>query len=296
MALFHAALDDHVCLEARGPDAAAFLHGQLTQAVADLDEFHAPLAGWADARGRVRALLRVCRVADRWLLLTPRDGAAELEAKLRRFVLRAKVTLARAEDVAVGALLGVADAWLAQRNAAPDTPPNQMLRRDGVALIRVGPQYWQLLGPKTALRELVQTLEQEDAAAAALAEIELGIPAVTAELAERFVAQMLNLDELGAVSFTKGCYPGQEVIARVENLGGVKRRARRYAAAGAPPAIGGTVVGDNDQPVGEVIRGAATRSGCELLAIVDHAAADSTLTCAGVPLRELPLPFAVPRD
>jgi folate-binding Fe-S cluster repair protein YgfZ len=106
---------------------------------------------------------------------------------------------------------------------------------------------------------------------------------------------MLNLDELAAVSFDKGCYPGQEIIARVHNLGGVKRRARRYAAPAAPPAIGTPVLAAGAQ-VGEVVRSAAAPSGCELLAVVEHAAAGSPLTCADAPLDELPLPFEVPRD
>jgi len=105
---------------------------------------------------------------------------------------------------------------------------------------------------------------------------------------------MLNLDALSAVSFDKGCYPGQEIIARVHNLGGVKRRARRYAAPAEPPALGTAVLAAGSQ-VGEVVRSAAARSGCELLAVVDHAAG-SPLTCAGAALTELPLPFAVPRD
>jgi folate-binding Fe-S cluster repair protein YgfZ len=107
---------------------------------------------------------------------------------------------------------------------------------------------------------------------------------------------MLNLDALDAVSFDKGCYPGQEIIARVHNLGGVKRRARRYAAPGAPPALGTAVLAAGGQPVGEVIRSAAADNACELLAVVDHAAAGTELTCGGAQLRELPLPFAVPRD
>ena len=75
MALQHAALLDTVCLEARGADAAAFLHAQLSRVVADLDPDVAPLAAWADPRGRVRALVRVVRLPERWLLVTPRDGA-----------------------------------------------------------------------------------------------------------------------------------------------------------------------------------------------------------------------------
>ena len=294
MALQHAALLDTVCLEARGADAAEFLHAQLSRAVADLDPGSAPLAAWADPRGRVRALLRLCRLPDRWLLTTPRDGADDLLKKLRMFVLRSKVTLARA-DVAVTALLGDDDGWLATHGAHGDTPPNRLVCRDVVTFVRVGPSYWLALGAPAALASLTAGLSKVSASVAALAEIELGIPAITPALAERFVAQMLNLDELDAVSFDKGCYPGQEIIARVHNLGGVKRRARRYGAPAEPPAIGAHVLAAGSQ-VGEVVRSAPARSGCELLAVVDHAAADLPLTCAGTPLAELPLPFGVPRD
>jgi folate-binding Fe-S cluster repair protein YgfZ len=112
------------------------------------------------------------------------------------------------------------------------------------------------------------------------------------------LSQALNLDELGAVSFTKGCYPGQEIIARLHNLGGVKRRLRRYSAASAPAPAGTAVVAAADNSVvGEVVRSATAESGSELLAVVDNAAADTPLaTSGGVPLRALALPFFVPRD
>ena len=296
MALQHAALRDTVCLEARGADAAAFLHAQLSRSVADLDEKRAPLAAWADPRGRVRALLRVCRQHDRWLLMTPRDGADDLLKKLRMFVLRSKLTLTCADDVHVAALLGDADEWLAARGVrADDALPNLLVGADELAFIRVGPSYWQALGAATPLASLTAGLSTASATEAALAEVRLGIPAITPVLADRFVAQMLNLDELDAVSFDKGCYPGQEIIARVHNLGGVKRRARRYGSPADPPEIGAAVLAAGAQ-VGEVVRSAPARMGCELLAVVDHAAADKPLTCAGAPLAELPLPFAVPRD
>jgi folate-binding protein YgfZ len=296
MALQHAPLLDSVCLEVRGADAAAFLHAQLTRAVADIDLGAAPLAAWADPRGRVRALLRVCRLPERWLLVTPRDGADELLKKLRMFVLRSKVSLARTDDVAVTALLGDGEKWLADRGvSSSDAVPNRLVLRDGVTFICVGPSYWNALGAPAALASLTAGLAKANAADAALAEIRLGIPAITPPLAEHYVAQMLNLDELDAVSFDKGCYPGQEIIARVHNLGGVKRRTRRYASPADPPAVGAAVLAAGAQ-VGEVVRSAAARLGCELLAVVEHAAADAPLTCAGAPLAELPLPFAVPRD
>jgi hypothetical protein len=296
MALQHAALRDTVCLEARGADAAAFLQAQLTRAVADIEPALAPLAAWADPRGRVRAIVRVCRLPDRWLLVTPGDGADDLLKKLRMFVLRSKVTLQRADDVAVAALLGDADEWLTARGVqAAAAFPSRLVRRDDLVFIRVGSSYWQALGAPAALVSLTAGLSAATAADASLAEIGLGIPAITPAVAGRYVAQMLNLDELGAVSFDKGCYPGQEVIARVHNLGGVKRRARRYAAPAEPPAIGTAVLATGAQ-VGEVVRSAAAPLGCEMLAVVDHTAAGSPLTCAGSPLTEQPLPFTVPRD
>jgi folate-binding protein YgfZ len=296
MALQHAALRDTVCLEARGADAAAFLHAQLSRSVADLDEQLAPLAAWADARGRVRALLRVCRRRDRWLLVAPSDGADDLLEKLRLFVLRSKVTLTRADDVHVTALLGEAAEWLAARGMRVDDPlPNRVMTSGDLAFIRVGPSYWQALGAADTLGSLTAGLTAASPSEAALAEVRLGIPAITSALAERFVAQMLNLDELGAVSFDKGCYPGQEVIARVHNLGGVKRRARHYGSPAAAPAVGAAVLAAGAQ-VGEVVRSAPAPSGCELLAVVENAAAGRELTCDGAPLAELPLPFAVPHD
>jgi folate-binding protein YgfZ len=292
----HAFLPETVCLEARGADAATFLHAQLSRAVADLGLGLAPLAAWADPRGRVRALLRVLRLPDRWLLLTPRDGADELLKKLAMFVLRSKVTLARADDVRVTALLGDGDEWLASRGVGfADAAPNRLVRNGDIAFVRVGPSYWQALGAPSALATLTAGLTGASAAEAALAEVRLGIPAITRTLAERFVAQMLNLDALDAVSFDKGCYPGQEIIARVHNLGGVKRRARRYGAPADPPAVGAAVLAAGAQ-VGEVVRSAPALLGCELLAVVDHAAAGEPLTCAGAPLALLELPFAVPRD
>src|SRR5688500_10937195 len=145
MALQHAALLDTACFEARGADAAAFLHAQLSRAVADLDVSSAPLAAWADPRGRVRALLRVCQLPDRWLLIAPRDGADDFLKKVRMFVLRSKVTLVRADDVALTALLGQGDEWLEARGVAGDTPPNRLVRSDDVTFVRIGPSYWQAL-------------------------------------------------------------------------------------------------------------------------------------------------------
>jgi folate-binding protein YgfZ len=266
----------------------------LSVSVAQLEAHHAPLAGWHDARGRVRAVVRVCRLADRWRLVTANDGLEALVKKLRMFVLRSAVTVDVARDVTVAAVLGADAAWLERRGLAPSTPPSHAVVQDGLHWIRVADDYWQVLGTPEGLAPLAAELAAAAPHAIALAEIGLGIPAVGASTAERFVAQMLNLDVLGAVSFDKGCYPGQEIIARVRHLGDVKRRARRYTAASAPPPAGSSVTRDDGTVVGEVVRSTAADGGAELLAVVDHAAAGGELRCGAAKLRELPLPFPVP--
>jgi folate-binding protein YgfZ len=290
----YCALTDSVCIEARGADAGAFLHGQLSRSIAALGASQAPLAAWLDAKGRVRALVRVHRFPDRWVLVTRGDGADALLRKLRMFVLRAAVTLDLATDLAVGALVD-ADASTLERLALPrDAIANQTVSHDGARWTLVGQDYWQVLGPATELARLTGSLPPGERAAASLAAIRAGIPEIAPALSERYVAQMLNLDALGALSLDKGCYPGQEIVARVHNLGGVKRRARRYASA-APPLAPGTPVSAGDAAVGEVLSSAPTASGCELLALVDNAAAGSALASGGAPLEERPLPFSVPR-
>jgi folate-binding protein YgfZ len=290
-------LTDHVSLEVRGADAAAFLMAQLSQTIVASSPTLASLAGWHDARGRVRALFRVWQVGGRWLLVTPRDGAAQLLQRLQMFVLRARVELAIAEDVELAAIVDADADWLAGRGLPSAAPPGAVTAHAGAQWLCVGPRYWHVLGPAGTVTTLEATLERVRPAAAARAEIALGLPAITPPLVDRFVAQMLNLDVLGAIAFDKGCYPGQEVIARVHNLGTVKRRARRYAAAiDDPLAVGTPVVTQDGAGVGEVVRSAPADSGQELLAVVDHAASHAQLAIDGATLRELPLPFVVPRD
>lgn len=288
-------LSSYACVEVRGADAAAFLHGQLSRALDSLDGSHAPLAAWHDARGRVRALFRVVRRPEAWWLLTQRDIAAPTSSRLRMYVLRAAVKIAIGDDQHFAALVGAGDAWLEERGLRSDAPEGSTTMLGGLLWIRVGPRLWHIVGPREAVENFVPSLPRAPEDVAVLAEIGLGIPAIPAALAERFVPQMLNLDVLDAISFDKGCYPGQEVIARVHHRGSVKRRMRRYAcAAAAAPAPGSEVTTADRIAVGEVVRAAQADGGVELLAVVDHTAADLDVT--GAKLRELPLPYAVPND
>jgi hypothetical protein len=128
-----------------------------------------------------------------------------------------------------------------------------------------------------------------------LAGIRAGLPQVYPETHEAFVAQMLNLDVLGGVSFEKGCYTGQEIIARTHFRGAIKRRMFRFGCAAAPPAPGTRIL-VGDQHAGDVVDAAATNEGCELLAVItltQQGAALELETNRGVTLTPLPLPYSV---
>ena len=283
------------CIEVRGADAASFLQGQLSRALDALDGALAPLAGWHDPRGRVRALVRVVKRADRWWLVTQSDVVAATAKRLAMFVLRAAVKIEPAGGVRVAALVAE-DAWLDAHGLPSSTRANGVVARGELACVRLGARLWHVVGPRAAVDGFAPGLPRASEDVALLEEIRLGLPAVGAPLVELFVAQMLNLDLLDAVSFDKGCYPGQEVIARVRHLGGVKRRLRRYASdVAAPPAPRSALVANADgTSVGEVVRAARAEAGVELLAVVEHMAAAGALAIGGAPLRELPLPYAVP--
>lgn len=252
------------------------------------------MAAWADPRGRVRALFRVVPEAERWLLVTSADLVPALLAKLRLFVLRADVKIEHAPELAVFALVGGADPERLPVHLPAE--PHALANACNVHWIRAADTLCYAVGEEAAVRAACKGLDEAPATLAELAAIRCGLPAVDAALAEKFIPQMLNLDALGAVSFDKGCYPGQEVVARTHHRGAVKRRLRRFAAAGAAlPARGTRVLGADGDAAGEVLRAAPADEGIELLAVARLDAAPETLALDGfgVALRELPLPYPI---
>lgn len=135
--------------------------------------------------------------------------------------------------------------------------------------------------------------QQIDATNPLLSQIRAGIPHVFAETHEAFVAQMLNLDTLGGISFEKGCYTGQEIIARAHFRGAVKRRMLRFEAKCPPPSAGTRLLAGTEH-AGDVVYAAATEQGCELLAVVALAHANSSLSMAdpAASLTQLTLPYS----
>ena len=268
------ALSELGVVAARGPDAASFLNSQLTVDVTTVDARRWQLGAYCSPKGRVVALFEMWRADDGFCLLLPAEQVEPLRSRLARYVLRSKVRL---DDVtshwAVFAMTGPGieealrsaglqcpkEAWTGH----PQDDGGRLVRlpaspRTGARLMLIAP------GPTIeAWRKNLASLAPVDAGVWWWSKIDAGLPDVFAVTQERFVPQMLNLDVLGAVHFRKGCYPGQEIVARSQYLGKLRRRMMRaHADRGSP----GEDIFDENQgadlgPVGTVVMAAGSPEG-----------------------------------
>jgi tRNA-modifying protein YgfZ len=200
-------------LSVTGEEARAFLHAQLTNDIANLPADRAGLAGWCSAKGRLLASFLVVPAPSGFLLQVARDLAPAVAKRLAMFVLRAKVKIADESD-----------AW--QQHGVWDAPWTgpEVAWKDDVATIRVGEGRFLQIGKQLA--EPINAPEEQWA----IQEIRAGRPLITAATQDQFVPQMVNLEQIGGVDFRKGCYPGQEIVARAQYRGQVKRRMVKLAA------------------------------------------------------------------
>ncbi len=212
-----ARLNRYGLLSVSGEDAREFLHAQLTIDVRGLRE-RAALAGWCSAKGRLLATFLVIPAPQGFLLQLARDLAPAIAKRLSMFVLRSKVKVA--DESERWAQFGV---WGVDWKEA-------LAWDGGRATVPVGERRFVRLEPADA-PSLAPSAGEE---AWTLQEIRAGRPLITAATQDQFVPQMVNLEKLGAVDFQKGCYPGQEVVARAQYRGQVKRRMVRLSAPEHP--------------------------------------------------------------
>jgi folate-binding protein YgfZ len=271
-----------------GPDALSFLQGQVTNDVRLLADGRTLLAACNTPQGRVLALPRLRQHEDSVLALLPAEMLEPLAQRLRRFVLRAKVRIE------------AADGLLAVTSVAPpgEAGATAVLPSGDVTFTWTPGRLVAVLarGEADALTELDRGT---DAVAVEndwwLADIADGLPQVFAASAEAFVPQMLNLDLLDAISFTKGCYTGQEIVARTQHLGRIKRRLFRYGTVPGPLPARLSGLLHAGRKVGEVVLSASREDSLELLAVTGIESKDLPLVLEdGRPLEPLPLPYAVP--
>ena len=274
-----------------GPDAVPFLQGQLTSDVGLLKDGRTQLAAFNTPQGRVIALLRLRETADGISALLPGDLAEAVVQRLKRYVLRARVKIEVDADWLVGG----------QHGATPDRPrPFDGNPSDEAGLLRFASTGGRnLLAAPVNLWQtdpaLAQpTLTEGPTGAWMAADIEAGLPQVFAATSELHVAQMLNLDLLDGISFQKGCYTGQEIIARTQHRGRIKRRMLRYGLEeGPPPPLNAALIGETGK-VGAVVASAATAAGAEILAVTALEVSRGSLTLEdGRAAIKLPMPYGV---
>jgi tRNA-modifying protein YgfZ len=298
----HLSLQHLGVIRAEGADAASFLQGQLSHDVQLLPVGQARLAAFLSAKGRMQAsFIVIKRSAEEFWLITSRDVLPATLKRLSMFVLRAKCKLSDATEAVQ--LLGLAgDAVPAE---ACKLAPWQVLALDDASIVRLyaaeGESRALLAAPAaSALPAQITSSPTITAAAWQLSIVQAGVPLITAPVVDAFVPQMLNFESVDGVSFKKGCYPGQEVVARSQFRGTLKRRMYRLASA-AQPEPGQEVFAANDdsQPVGTVVQSAASASGFEALVSMQIAAASAPLhlgSSTGAALQLLSLPYALKED
>lgn len=267
-----------------GPQAREYLQGQVTADLERLNPDQVQLACCNSSQGRVQAVFWMIERTDGIALVLPASILDSTVTRLRKYVLRAKAKIEPAPHLQVGVI---------PRAHLPD----HVLLRDAKSHREIeGISYVTLPGQEDVL--VVGAFEASGDAAREhqwkLARLRAGLPQVYPETHEAFVAQMLNIDLLGGISFEKGCYTGQEIIARAHFRGAVKRRMFLFRTDGAAPAPGTRVLA-GDQHAGDVVDSVATDHGCELLAVISLPQLKNELRLEGqtAPLARLDLPYAV---
>ncbi|TKA90085.1 folate-binding protein YgfZ [Guyparkeria sp. SB14A] len=305
-------LPDRRVIEVTGSEARAFLHAILTQDINAVSDEAASFSALCTAKGRALGLLRIAAHDDRFHLITRAELAPGLLKRLQMYVLRRDVQLSLADDQAAMGIIWPGETRssdcpfddaeacaaierLAQADPTPGRWPTVVDAR-GCLYLREdkGTSHGMRVavhGPTEALKAMLGTAPDSSAIVASdhweRAEIEDRIPEVTGETAEHFVPQWINLDELDAFSLKKGCYPGQEVIARMHYLGKPNRRLFAGHVLGlAAPAAGTPVKNDRDETAGEVVRSAPLpdESGSLVLTVIKLKHLHDSLSIDGLAL------------
>lgn len=299
------ALPELGVVSVKGVDAVSFLQSQLTNDVARLPPDRVQLSGYCTPKGRLLGTFHQWRTDDSVFLRMPREVIGSIVKRLSMFVLRAKAKVTDVSDAwSTYALLGEGTPLLTQAGLAlPDTPWTSALS-DGTRVDRMLPT------PDGAPRFLItlpsdSKLHESSAAAQTssnlwwLSEIEAAVPTIFAATQEKFVPQMINFEVLGGVDFKKGCYPGQEIVARSQYLGKLKRRMNiAHVDATDVEAAADIYHSDAAQPIGAVVMAAESPAGGSALlfeAPIDRLESGSLhlQSADGPRLTVRPLPYAL---
>jgi len=303
-------LSHYGLISVHGDDAQTFLQGQFTNDLNQVDDQHSQFSGYCNPKGRLLASFRIFRRGDSYYLCLPGEMIDGLAGRLRMFVLRSDVTLDDASDTFVHLGVSGPEAEETLRDFAGELPQvmHGVTQQDHQLIVRVPgihPSYEIFTDTEQAI-ELWNRLNVHCAPIGSdawqLLDIQAGVPMICPETREAFVPQMVNLQLVDGLSFKKGCYPGQEIVARMQYLGKLKRRmykARTDTEARPQPGADIFSAADESQPVGQLVSAAPhPDGGFSLLAVVQISSAENqeelhlgSTDGPVVELEHLPYPF-----
>jgi tRNA-modifying protein YgfZ len=290
-----------------GEDAVTFLQGQVTNDIKLLNGHSSQYAGYCNPKGRLLALFLAFAHYDHFHLQLHGKLLEPIMKRLKMYVMRSKVMI---ENVSASTLcLGLAgnDAEASLKIIFEKVPSqaHELVSLDNGALIRLPgttPRYliFSDMDHMTAIwQQLAKVHQPVGKACWDWLEIQAGIPEIALETQEEFVPQMINLDALDGINYKKGCYTGQEIVARTHYLGKVKRRTQlAHIVTTEAPQAGDDVFNPGNEPVGKIVRAAASpQGGFDVLAEIRLESLDAVAThlksADGPVLELLKLPYAI---
>jgi len=306
-----ATVDDQRLVRIAGPGTDKFLQGQFSQNLADVTAAFSPRAAACTPKGRAYCLTRLVRDADDVLMTVPASLFDTITGQLRKYLMLFRGTSMDAlDDARVIGILG--DDLI--RLLAPDSAheldrpgasvtlgAHHLIRTENTADGQARYEFWQLGELSGEQAQAFKTVSQQTLADWHASEIAAGIASLSPESLEAYVPQMLNWQHVGGVHFKKGCYTGQEVIARMHFLGQLKKSLFRFSIDPAPDTLApGTVLLAEERPAGEVVNSIHLADGtAQCLAVVRHDRANEELRLESLPdadVRRLELPYPVPEQ
>jgi len=303
---FFCSLSHEGILAVRGSDASKFLQGQLTCNLNYLNESTAGLGARCTQKGRMQSSFRIVLQGDGCLLAMASELIEPQLADLKKYAVFSKSKLT--DESAAWQRFGIVngDGVLTALGLSLGHEPHSVVRHGELIAIRNSPGRAELWVPAEQAPALVERLGDQLAHGPLndwlLGQVRAGIGQVLGPTREAFIPQMLNLQAVGGVSFKKGCYTGQEIVARMQYLGKLKRRLYRVELTGhsAPQAGTALFVSGRDSAIGELALAADTATGSECLAVLQADAVEAGDIRLGDPqgpaLQLLTLPYELDRD
>lgn len=304
-------LSHYSIITASGDDAVDFLQNQLSNDIKQVDDNHSQLSSYCSPKGRMLASFRIFKLNGHIQLRLPSDTVEATLKRLKMFIMRSQVILEDNSEILAG--FGIcgknAEAILTNAGFCIPANVNEVTQQDGLCLVRIPgtmPRF-EVYGDTSQLINAWDKCAPQSTAVGTdawrLQDIWNGLPDITIHTVEAFVPQMVNLHAINGISFKKGCYPGQEVVARMQYLGKLKRRMyRAHIDIEQVPTSGDNLYSSgSEDSVGKVVTAVpAPQGGVELLIVLQIAQAEKHTVHInskdGAKLEFIDLPYEVPLE